>query len=32
MHRELMLEMVEYAERVPKVNKGNMWKDSEVLR
>lgn len=30
--RELMLEMVEYAERVPKVNNGNMWKDSEVLR
>lgn len=27
-----MLEMVEYAERVPKVNNGNMWKDSEVLR
>ncbi|XP_022781258.1 integrator complex subunit 9 homolog [Stylophora pistillata] len=30
--RELMLEMVVYAERVPKVSKGNMWKDSEVLR
>ena len=30
--RELMLEMVVYAERVPKVRKGNMWKDSEVLR
>lgn len=30
--RELMLEMVVYAQRVPKVSKGNMWKDSEVLR
>ena len=27
-----MLEMVVYAERVPKVSKGNMWKDNEVLR
>ena len=27
-----MLEMVVYAERVPKVSKGNMWKDNEILR
>ena len=27
-----MLEMVVYAERVPKVSNGNMWKDNEVLR
>ena len=27
-----MLEMVVYAEQVPKVSKGNMWKDNEVLR
>jgi hypothetical protein len=30
--RDLMLELVSFAERVPKVSKGNMWKDSEVLR
>ena len=30
--RELMLEMVVYAERVPKISKGDMWRKSEVLR
>ena len=27
-----MLEMLVYAERVPKVSKGNTWEDNEVLR
>jgi len=32
VERELMLEMVVYAERVPKMSKGDMWRESEVLR
>ena len=32
LNRELMLEMVVYAERVPKISKGDMWRESEVLR
>ena len=27
-----MLEMVVYAERVPKISKGDMWRKSEVVR
>lgn len=27
-----MLEMVVYAERVPKISKGDMWRKTEVLR
>ncbi|XP_031573815.1 integrator complex subunit 9 homolog [Actinia tenebrosa] len=30
--RDLMLELVNFAERVPKVSKGNMWKENDVLR
>ncbi|XP_015751078.1 PREDICTED: integrator complex subunit 9 homolog [Acropora digitifera] len=32
MGRELMLEMVVYAERVPRISKGEMWREREVLR
>lgn len=27
-----MLELVSFAERVPKVSKGSMWKETDVLR
>ncbi|KAK3739105.1 hypothetical protein QZH41_018245 [Actinostola sp. cb2023] len=32
LFRDLMFELVSFAERVPKVSKGTMWKESEVLR